>query len=270
MRLTYFIAVLLSAGGMAVAQTPVVNQGGIVNGANFQASEPIAPGSLISIFGTGLSESLASADTIPLSTTLGEASVTFSGSAGTFSAPLLFVDPTQMNVQVPWEVLSAGATSDNVNVTVTVNGLTSQPVSVAVGSMSPGIFQLSGMGLIVNYLDNTFAWPVGAIAGLTTHPAAPGDYVIMYTTGLGPLDSPATDGENSLDKLRNTINTPTVLIGGVSAFVEFSGLSPQYVGVYQLNVQVPATVTPGSAVPVQIQMGGITTPASLSTMAISQ
>jgi uncharacterized protein (TIGR03437 family) len=270
MRFTYSIALVLAATALAMAQSPVINQDGIVNGANFQASEPIAPGSLISIFGTGLASATASADTIPLSTTLGQASVTFSGSSGTYSAPLLFADSTQLNVQVPWETLSPGANSDTLNVTVTVNGTTSPAVQVNVGTMSPGIFQLSGRGLIVNYLDNTFAWPTGAIAGLNTHPAAPGDFVIMYTTGLGPVASPPQDGSNSSDELRNTLTKPVVTIGGVNATVDFSGLSPLYVGVYQLNVQVPTGVTPGDAVPVVIQLGGITTPGTLSTMAVSQ
>jgi uncharacterized protein (TIGR03437 family) len=274
MRLTYGISALLLASylstGLAVAQSsPAINQGGIVNGATFQAGEPVAPGSLISIFGSDLASGLAGADSIPLSTSLGNATVTFTATTGTFNAPLLFVDPNQMNVQVPWEVLGPGATSDNVTVTVTMNGVVSQAATVNVGSVSPGIFVFNGMGLVAN-LDNTFAWPAGSVKGLTTHPAQLGDTVVMYTTGLGPVDSPIADGANSTDKLRRTTTTPVVLFGGVQGNVTFSGLSPDYVGVYQLNVQIPATATPGNSVPVQIQIGGITTPATAATMAISQ
>jgi uncharacterized protein (TIGR03437 family) len=61
---------------------------------------------------------------------------------------------------------------------------------------------------------------------------------------------------------------PTVLIGGVQAHVSFSGLSPQFVGVNQLNVEIP-NVAPGNSLALQIQVGGITSPNSI-TMAVSQ
>jgi uncharacterized protein (TIGR03437 family) len=68
--------------------------------------------------------------------------------------------------------------------------------------------------------------------------------------------------------LTNTLTVPIVLIGGVSAHVSFSGMSPQFVGVNQLNVEVPNTA-PGNAVSLQIQVGGINSPSSI-TMAVSQ
>jgi uncharacterized protein (TIGR03437 family) len=67
--------------------------------------------------------------------------------------------------------------------------------------------------------------------------------------------------------LRSTITIPVVMIGGVSAQVAFSGLSPQFVGVNQVNVVVPAGVTPGNAVPLQISVGGLTSTNQV-TMAI--
>jgi uncharacterized protein (TIGR03437 family) len=97
---------LLSVPVMVIAgfaQTPVVPPGSVVNGATFGATEPVAPGSLISIFGTQLSSGTANADTIPLSAKLAGTSVTVTGPAGTFDAPLLFVEPGQINAQLPWE-----------------------------------------------------------------------------------------------------------------------------------------------------------------------
>jgi uncharacterized protein (TIGR03437 family) len=58
--------------------------------------------------------------------------------------------------------------------------------------------------------------------------------------------------------LASTVATPTVTFGGVAGDVMFSGLAPQFVGVNQLNVQVPTGVTAGSAVPLQIQVNGFT------------
>jgi uncharacterized protein (TIGR03437 family) len=167
-------------------------------------------------------------------------------------------------------VLPSGTNTATVTLVVTRDGASSLPASVSVGPVSPGIFALNGRGFAANFPDNQLAWPVGAVAGLTTHPAKAGGVLVIYCTGLGPLDSPVADGQNSIDKIRNTVTKPIVTIGGINAQVTFSGLTPQFVGTYQLNIVVPDGVTPGGNVPLQIQMGGITTPASASTIAISQ
>src|ERR1044071_7569568 len=98
----------------AFAQTPVVAPGGVLNGASFDKTTgaPIAPGALVSIFGTDLAAATASADTVPLSTQLSGVTVTFNGVA----APLKDVvhnaaSGDQVNAQVPWEVLPAGTAS---------------------------------------------------------------------------------------------------------------------------------------------------------------
>src|SRR5947209_6381956 len=83
------------------------------------------------------------------------------------------------------------------------------------------------------------AWLSGLIPGLTTHPAKVGDVIIIYATGLGAVDSPPDNGQGSLDKLRQTVTKPTVMVGGITANVLFAGLSPQFVGVNQLNVIIP-------------------------------
>ncbi len=275
---TTFLSLVPLSALTAAAQTPVVPAGSVVNAASFDGSEPIAPGSLISIFGTALADGVASADTIPLSATLGSAKVTFTGAAGSFSAPLLYAQPdnpanqvaSQINAQVPWELLPPGSSSATVNVIVTRDGISSAPTAVNIASSSPGIFALAGRGFATNFPDNTLAWPANAVAGLTTHPAKAGDALVIYCTGLGPVDSAIADGNNSLDALRRTIKTPSVLIGGINAEVLFSGLSPQFVGTYQLNVIVPAGVTAGDNVALQIVLDGVTTSPTASTIAISQ
>jgi uncharacterized protein (TIGR03437 family) len=109
---------------------------------------------------------------------------------------------------------------------------------------------------------------VGAVPGLTTHPAKIGDTILVYANGMGAVASPPADGANSLDEIRRNLVTPQVMIGGVSAVVQVSGLSPQFVGVNQLNVVVP-NVAPGNSLPLQIAVGGTTTSAGI-TMAVSQ
>jgi uncharacterized protein (TIGR03437 family) len=107
--------------------------------------------------------------------------------------------------------------------------------------------------------SGTLAQPAGLIPGVPSEPARTGSTIIILATGLGPTDSPVEDGHNSLDRLRRTTTVPTVLIGGRDARVLFSGLSPEFVGVYQINAEVPTGVSSSDAAPLQIQVGGVTT-----------
>jgi len=256
---------LLAGASLGLAQ-PTVTSGGILNGASFSTGVPVTPGSLISIFGTNFAAHSASADTIPLSNTLGGVSVEFVNGDTKVSAPMLFADSTQLNVQVPWEILPSG-TLTSVNVIVTNNGKASPASPVMVGPFSPGVFASNGLAIAVNNSDGTLAWAVGAVPGLTTHPAKPGDVVIIYANGLGAVVDTPADGANSLDKLRRNLVPPQVTVGGVSAVLDFAGLSPQFVGVNQINMIVP-DAAPGDNVPLVIKVGGIASPAT-TTMAIS-
>src|SRR5205085_396997 len=122
-------------------------------------------------------------------------------------------------------------------VVVTRNGAPSAPQTLQVGQYSPGIFSTQfgvGQAIAIN-IDGSLAAATGSIPGLATHPARAGDTVIILATGLGPVNSAPANGANSVDALRSTVATPTVTIGGISAPVDFSGLSPQFVGVNQLN-----------------------------------
>jgi len=230
----------------------------VVNAAGLGHSTTIAPGSLISIFGTGLASTLAIASSVPLSTSLADVdSVTINGTP----AHLLFVSDRQINAQAPWQ-LGPGA----VNVVVTRAGVSSQPVSAQVNPFSPALygFNMGTAQAIAVNIDGSIAAPAGAIQGVTSHPAAAGDTLVFYASGLGAVDQPPADGAASLDELRSTTTMPTVLLGNVPSQVAFSGLSPQFVGVYQLNVVVPTGPSPGDAVPAQIQIGGVNSADSLT------
>jgi uncharacterized protein (TIGR03437 family) len=254
---------MLAAWTCAFAQTPVVSTGGVSNAANGLAT--VTPGSLVSIYGSNLAAGLAQADSIPLSTTLNSVSVTFNG----VQAPLLFVSGGQINAQLPWNVLSSGTTG-TANVVVTRNGTPSAPQSFPVGPFSPGIFAINNIAVAINP-DGSIAAPSGAIPGINTRPAKvadPGGLVILCT-GLGAVDPPDTSGAASLDALRTATTTPTVLVGGQPAQVVFAGLSPQFVGVNQINVALPAGTPTGNNVSLQIRVGGVTTDPGI-TIAVSQ
>ncbi len=270
------LLLVIAGAGLALAQTPTVFDGGVLNGASFAKGQAVTPGSLVSIFGTNLASHVAQADTIPLSNTLGGVSVQFVNGSTTLSAPMLYVQPddpannvtSQLNVQIPWGLVPGGATA-TVSIVVDNNGTKSAPLQFTAGPFSPGVFASGGRAIAVNNSDGTLAWPSSVVPGLMTHPAKPGDVLIVYATGLGQLQTtPPADGQNSLDEIRKTLVTPTVFVGGLTAQVMFSGLSPQFVGVNQLNIVVP-NVPAGDAVPIVLNMGGIISPSNI-TIAVTQ
>jgi uncharacterized protein (TIGR03437 family) len=261
MRLPLVFALCIAAH----SQTPSVSAGGVINAASgASVTAPVAPGSLVSIFGSNLAGGLAQADTIPLSTVLNSVSVSFNGIA----APLLFVSGGQINAQLPWNVLSSGTTG-TANVVVTRSGQPSTAQSVPVGPFSPGIFAVNNIAIAINS-DGTVAAAPGAIPGLNTRPAKIGDPggLVILCTGLGAVDSIPDNGAASLDKLRTATTPPTVLIGNKPATVVFAGLSPQFVGVNQINVAIPAGTPTGDKISLQISVGGVMTSADI-TIAVS-
>jgi uncharacterized protein (TIGR03437 family) len=257
--------VLLLVGAVAAqSQTPVVSPGGVVDAAAFQS--PVAPGALVTIFGSNLASGLAVADTIPLSTSLSNTTVTFNG----IPAPLNFVSAGQVNAQMPWNVLSSG-TVGTAAIVVTSNGNVSTSVSVPVGPFSPGIFSSGTQAIAYGNTDGIIAAAAGAIPGLTTHPAKINDplTLVILATGLGAVNPPVQTGNNVTDGVAHfTATTPTVTVGNVAAQVVFSGMSPQFVGVYQLNIVIAPGTPTGDKIPLQISMGGVTTPSSI-TIAVS-
>ena len=241
----------------SLAQTPVLFDGGTVNGITYAAGQPVSPGSIASLFGSNLAASLAQADTVPLSTNLANVSVTMNG----ISAPLFFVSPGQINVQVPWNVLPNGVDTGMATVVVTRGQLSSNGESVQIAPVAPAIFTVVSDGIgnaIAVNPDGTIAAPAGSIPGLLSRPAHMGDPLVILATGLGAVTPAVANGANSMDQLRNTVSTPTVLIGGQPAQLLFSGLSPSFTGVNQINAVVPFGGT-GQAVPIQLLIGGITT-----------
>lgn len=262
-KIFHVLMIFVACASPALCQSPAVSEGGVVNGASFSLDQPdkrVAPGSIISIFGTSLAAGPALADSIPISTSLADVqSVTFGG----ISAPILSVGTQQINVQLPWG--EKPPTSGTVNVPVVVTRKSSgasQPVQTPIGQYSPGIFTAnasgSGQALALIFPDNAIAAPAGSIPGRLTRPAKPGDILEIYATGLGPVMHPPNDGASVSNAESTTIVKPVVTFDGITGVVGFSGLAPGFVGLYQVNVTVPASAPTGSAVPLQIEIGGVT------------
>jgi uncharacterized protein (TIGR03437 family) len=250
----------------AFAQPPVIADAGVLNGASYIKGQPIAPGSIVAIFGSNLANGSAQATSLPLPTTLGEVSVTIGGVA----APLLFVSPTQINAQVPYGALPAGSVLIFADATVTNGSSVSPALQIQIAAAAPGIFSIPvgvGHAIAIN-ADSSLAAPTGSISGIATHPAKAGDIIIIFATGLGAVTPAAATGAASQDQLRKANATPTVLVGGQPATITFAGLSPQFAGVNQINAIIPAKIS-GDAVPLQVQVGGISSTDQV-TIAISR
>lgn len=241
----------LSTNSLGASQ-PAVFLGGVVNAASFAPGAPVVPGSIASVFGTNLASSTVTAATLPLPSTLAGTSALFGG----YAVPFFYVSPGQMNIQVPWQL----AGQSQASLTITATTQTSAPQTVNLATYGPGIFQFpSGQGIILIANTAIFAAPAGSISGAQSRPANPGEYLVIYATGLGPVtNQPPTGSPASLSSLSPTTAMPTVTIGGVSAPVLWAGLAPGFVGLYQVNVQTPPNAPTGDAVLVVLSMGGTT------------
>jgi len=236
----------------APTATPAINQGGVVNPVTYTAQ--VAPGSLASVFGVNLAPVTAAAASLPLLPELGGGVMSMNGS---LAVPLLFSSPYQMNIQIPWEVDPASPAS----LTASVGWLASAAQPVQLEAAAPVVFLLqpgvSNQGAVL--IANTGL--VAALAGSdfpNARPAQPGDYISIFCTGLGAVtNQPATGAASPSEPLAWTAATPTATIGGAGALVTFSGLAPGAVGLYQVNVQVPAGVSSGPAVPVVLFISGV-------------
>lgn len=247
-----FVVSELVAGGLQHPTSVVLAQGGVLNAATNVAG-PIAPGSGVSIYGSGFTDRTVAASGEVLPTTLAGVSVYVNG----FAAPLLFVSPNQINVQVPWEVGAGDGGTAPFTVTVDgpairgtrpsspVSATFSNSVSAPVNPFAPGVYAV---------LQGGSGRPV------VTEPARPGDVLVVYAAGLGPVTVPVPTGRLApTTVLSRTVETPVVTIDGQRAELLFSGLTPGTAGVYQINLRVPAEVRAGGA-PLVITVGGQSSP----------
>jgi len=240
----------ISVAGITVTVTqsaagPTVTAGGVVNDATYTA--PVAPGSIAAIFGNFLLSAPSSATSFPTPTSLGGLSIEFGGG---LMAPLFYAGAGQVNAQVPWELAGLSQTT----IAVVSGSETSPAQTVNFAAYAPGIFAMSasgaGQGAILDSNYRLVDSGNPAVAGTTI--------VQIYCTGLGPVSNqPATGAPSPVSPLAWTTAQPTVTIGGASATVLFSGLAPGDVGLYQVDALVPAGASSGSAVPVQISIGGV-------------
>jgi len=231
--------VQIRVGQQAGAQAPLISSGGVVNAASFAAQAPLAPGSLVSLFGTNLAAQGA-ASSLPLPASLGGSSVQL----GNTTMPLLFTSGGQVNAIVPYGM--------SVNTTQQVIALRGSSISVpepiTVAAAAPGVFTSDGQQAIA--FD-------GANLVSASNPAKAGDTLVIYCTGLGEVSPSIVAGAAApLSPLFNTVNTVTATMGGIAASVQFAGLTPGFAGLYQVNAVVPAGIAPGNQLALVLTAAG--------------
>ncbi len=224
---------------------PSLPDNGALNGASF-AEGAVAPGEIVSVFGQNLAADTVVNSAVPLPTELGGVQVFFDE----YAAPLYFVSAEQVNVQVPWEL------RDRTSAWVTVirDGIAGDPIEVMMEPFRAGIFDVSGLGPIV--INSSTGALVSADA-----PAADGDGLVVFATGLGPAAPALVTGAPASDKVLSYATFPVRAIvtgGGRSVTVQpsFAGAAPEFVGVTQVNFVVNGSL-PRGQVTLRLESAGV-------------
>jgi uncharacterized protein (TIGR03437 family) len=257
------------AGGINIQVAPNVT--GVADAAG--GVKTIAPGSYIAIYGTGLANYTdangtvvnyyatpnteatdpvtANGAVLPLQ--IDFVTVSFDVPSAGISVPghLTYSSPTQVNVQVPWEL--QGQTSAQMKVTLD-GDLIGNVVTIPLSNASPTLFTYNNIAIGTD--TSTFSLLSAS------NPAKRGSTIVLYANGLGPVNNqPASGNPAGSSPLATLVTLPTVTIGGQSAVVSYAGLVPSLPGLYQLNVVVPSGIATGTQ-NITVTAGGVTSPTS--------
>ncbi|HLG99220.1 MAG TPA: hypothetical protein VKX49_23115 [Bryobacteraceae bacterium] len=225
---------------------PLVAPGGVLSSGDYSSSPAL--GLLVSIFGSALADGQASAGSLPLPNQVGSTSVIVSGK----QLPVLFVNDQQVNVLIPYDL----AVNAPHQLIVQRGSAISVPVPIAIFDSQPAILATAGNGTGQGHIYKIDSSGNQILADANA-PATAGDYLVIYTVGLGAVDPPVSAGDPAGSNPPSTTTAPvTLTIGGVQAPVIFSGLTPGSAGLYQVNAVVPPGIAPGSQVPVIVSVAG--------------
>ncbi|HWY48029.1 MAG TPA: hypothetical protein VNX70_11640 [Bryobacteraceae bacterium] len=234
-----------------IAQTaPVSAAGGVVNNGTFAAGESLAQGDIAALFGDQLTYGdPQQASSLPLLTTLGGTQVLVNGQP----APVYYVSPGQINFEIPIDAATGDAT-----VQVVRNSQAGNLAYLNIQPSEPRFITNGGTYAIMTT-------PNGALTGIPSHPVTAGDIVVIYTIGLGPTSPPVPSGTASPTNPLATIDPATVqaCFGNNSPFSpapcvnpQFVGLTPAFVGLYQINLAIPQGLASGN-VPFSFTVNGV-------------
>ncbi len=238
-----FSAAHLQITGQVVPNSaPVLTPHGTLHVFNPQVGAPLAPGTMVQIYGSGLAPTGTVASTIPLPKALTGTSLIIGG----ITAPLYYAGPGQINAQIPFELDPNG----QYQVIVNANGSFTAPITIQLAPVTPGFAAYTDGGLIAQHAAD------GTLIN-DASPAQPGEYVVAYLAGLGDTTVPVATGAQSppYPMLAWAGVPATLTLNGASVPVLFDGMTPGLVGLYQLNFQIPADQPDGPVTLVLTQNG---------------
>ncbi|MFN7996494.1 MAG: IPT/TIG domain-containing protein [Bryobacteraceae bacterium] len=236
--------------GLAAPAGPSISS--VVSGASYQPG--IVPGSWVAIFGANLSSVTDFWKVVDgkFPTSVDDVTVSINGQP----AYMEFVSSGQINVLAP--EVGAGP----MQVTVTNSQGTSPAFSTTSATDGPAFFLWANQYAVATYQNYSYAVKDGAIPGLSTVPAKPGDILILWGTGFGPTTPAAPTGQEvPSDTSYATSDRVTVTIGGAAATVYGAALSPGFAGLYQIAIQVPPSVQNGDQ-PIVAKVNGVSSPST--------
>jgi uncharacterized protein (TIGR03437 family) len=219
----------------------------VVNAADFTKS--MAPGGLAAVFGSHLSATSLSSTDVPVSSVLANSCLTVNGAV----VPVVFVSPGQINFQVPFAI------SGNAEFVLRTPGGVSDSLRTTIFASAPAVFRYGVAGPVTE-----IATIYRAVNGELVTPSNPvhmQDRLTIYLTGMGRTSPEVEDGVPApANPLSTVLVQPAVTLGGLALPVEYAGLTPGTVGVYQINVIVPFKgVSTGFEIPLTVSQGGTST-----------
>ena len=234
---------------------PAIGSGGVISAGAYGAFPSIAPGSWIEIYGTNLAADTGTWDGlftgVAAPTTVNRTSVSIGGQA----AFLDYVSPGQVNAQVPSNVLTG---TQPIVVTTAAGSSTAYNITVNAtqpGMIAPPSFAIGGKQYVAaRFADGTYVLPPNAIPGLSSRQAKPGETIVIYGVGFGPVTPSIPAGQ--IVQQNNSLALPLLVsIGGAPAALAYDGLVQTFIGLYQFNVVVP-NIADSDAAPLTFTLGG--------------
>ena len=230
-------------GGIAPNQTPppTLAPGGTLNNLNPVVGAPLSPGTIAQVYGSGLAPAAASTGPAPLPTNFNNTYAL----VGPMKAPLYSLSSGQINILIPFEATA----NQQIPIVLSVNNALTLPQMLNVVAATPGVLSAddgptppsvqNGAHIIAQHSAD------GSLV-TSTSPAKPGEYLVMYLVGMGATNPSVTSGfQTPTAPLSYVTESPTVTVGSQPSTVLFAGLTPGFVGLYQIDFQVPSGASSG-------------------------
>ena len=256
-RIGIILGVSLFLATAAFAQQPTIGKGGVVNAASFALdglpNSGIPQGGMFSVFGTNLGPAtFAEASSFPLPTNLAGTSISVTVSGTTTQAIILLTSAVQVNA-----VLRSNTPTGTGTLTLTYNGNTSAPAIIQVVESSFGAFTRNSRGDGTGIITDAGGQFVTAL-----NPASPGQTVVIWGTGLGPIS-----GDETQPPAQGNLSASVeVLVGSADATVVYKGRAGGFAGLDQINFIVPSGQL-GCSIPVAVKINDIV--GNFATIAVS-